>query len=80
MPLGTDVVEEVDKLIHEIIRKYPNPVFVGGQLIFNGNAGFSRLMHNYTIFTIQRNLYKHDITTIVVPVSLNIEDIKSIAK
>lgn len=69
--IGTDVVEEVDKLIPEITSHYKNPVFIGGQLIFEGNSYFSKLLHNYTIFAIQRNLYKHGITSIVIPVSLH---------
>ena len=66
--IGTDIVEEIDKLIPVITAKYPNPVFVGGQLLFEGNAFFNKLLHNYTIFAVQRNLYKHGITTIVIPI------------
>lgn len=73
--IGTDVVEEIDKLIPVITEKYPHPVFVGGQLIFEGNSFFNKLLHNYTIFAIQRNLYKHGITTIVIPIPMKISEL-----
>jgi amino acid transporter len=75
--IGTDVVEEVDKMIPEIAVKYPDAIFIGGQLIFGGNSTFSRLLHNYTIFAIQRKLYRHGMTTIVIPIPLEIDRFNS---
>ncbi|HBF87883.1 MAG TPA: amino acid transporter [Bacteroidales bacterium] len=68
--LGTDVAEEVEKMTPEIIKKYPNSTFIGGQLIFEGMYRVSKILHNYTIFSIQRRLYKHGLTTIIIPISL----------
>jgi hypothetical protein len=68
--LGTDVAEEVEKLTPEIIQKFPNSTFVGGQLIFDGMYRISKILHNFTIFSIQRKLYKHGLTTVVIPISL----------
>lgn len=76
--VGTDVVEEVDKMIPEIEEKYPNAIFIGGQLIFGGNSTFSRLLHNYTIFAIQRKLYRHGMTTIVIPIPLEVDQFNSL--
>jgi len=75
--IGTDVVEEVDKMIPEIAVKYPGAIFIGGQLIFGGNTTLSRLLHNYTIFAIQRKLYRHGLTTIVIPIPLEIDRFNS---
>ncbi len=77
--LGTDVVEEVDHLVPEIIAKYPDAVFFGGQFIFHGNPRFVRLLHNYTIFAIQRKLFLHGITTIVLPIPLDQSEIIHLA-
>lgn len=77
--LGTDVVEEVDHLIPQIIAKYPNAVFFGGQFIFNGNHRFNKLLHNYTIFAIQRKLFQHGLTTIVLPIPLDKSKILSMS-
>ncbi len=68
--IGTDVAEEVIKLVPEIVEKYPNTTFIGGQLVFGGTYRLSRLLHNYTIFSIQRRLYKLGLTTIIIPISL----------
>jgi amino acid transporter len=69
--IGTDVSEEVLKLVPEVLEKYPNSTFVGGQLIIRGMYRLSRVLHNFTIFSIQRRLYKHGLTTIIIPISLD---------
>jgi amino acid transporter len=68
--IGTDVAEEVLKIVPEIVDKYTNTTFIGGQLVFSGTYRASRLLHNYTIFAIQRRLYKFGLTTIIIPISL----------
>jgi hypothetical protein len=68
--IGTDVAEEVEKMVPDIIKKYPNSTFIGGQLIFDGTYRISRILHNFTIFSIQRRLYKHGLTTVIIPISL----------
>jgi len=69
--VGTDVSEEVVRMVPEVLAKYPNSTFVGGQLIIRGMYRISRVLHNFTIFSIQRRLYKHGLTTIVIPISLD---------
>ena len=68
--IGTDVAEEVLKIVPEITEQYHNTTFIGGQLVFSGTYRASRLLHNYTIFAIQRRLYKLGLTTIIIPISL----------
>ncbi|MEI7502233.1 MAG: APC family permease [Paludibacter sp.] len=68
--IGTDVAEEVIKIVPEVVEKYQNTTFIGGQLVFSGTYRASRILHNYTIFSIQRRLYKLGLTTIIIPISL----------
>lgn len=68
--IGTDVAEEVEKRVPEILIKSPNSTFIGGQLIFEGMYRISKILHNFTIFSIQRRLYKQRLTTIIIPISL----------
>ena len=68
--IGTDVAEEVLKIVPEIIEQYHNTTFIGGQLVFSGTYRASRLLHNYTIFAIQRKLFKLGLTSILIPISL----------
>ena len=68
--LGTDVVDEVNKLVPAITEKFPNIVFFGGQLVFIKESLMDRWLHNYTVFAIQRNLYVHGIPFVILPVKV----------
>ncbi|OFX68918.1 MAG: amino acid transporter [Bacteroidetes bacterium GWE2_29_8] len=69
--IGTNIVEEIEKITPSILLQYPNTIFIGGQLIFKGIYRLTKILHNYTIFEIQRKLYQMGVTTIVIPVSLD---------
>ncbi|OFX58280.1 MAG: amino acid transporter [Bacteroidetes bacterium GWA2_30_7] len=73
--IGTNIVEEIENIIPSILQEYPKCVFIGGQLIFKGFYRLTKILHNYTIFEIQRKLYQLGITTIVIPISLDDIDI-----
>ncbi|MEI6757982.1 MAG: APC family permease [Chlorobium sp.] len=68
--LGTDVVEEVNKLVPAITEKFPDIVFFGGQLVFSKESMMDRWLHNYTVFAVQRNLYVHGIPFVILPVKV----------
>ncbi len=68
--LGTDVVDEVNKLVPAIREKFPNIVFFGGQLVFIKESLMDRWLHNYTVFAIQRNLYVQGIPFVIMPVKV----------
>ncbi|MDA0985989.1 MAG: amino acid permease [Bacteroidetes bacterium] len=69
--LGTDVVEEVMKIVPDVLSKYPNAVFFGGQLVFPENTFLSRWLHNYTIFTLQRKFYQQGIPVVILPIRVS---------
>ena len=68
--LGTDVVDEVNKLVPAIREKFPDIVFFGGQLVFTRESMMDRWLHNYTVFAIQQNLYVHGIPFVILPVKV----------
>ncbi len=68
--LGTDVVEEVNKLVPAITEKFPDIVFFGGQLVFTKESLMDRWLHNYTVFAIQQNLYVHGIPFVILPIKV----------
>ena len=68
--IGTDVVAEVEKLAPDIMNKFPNAVFFGGQIVFPNESIFSRWLHNYTVFASQRKLYAQCIPFVVLPISV----------
>jgi len=68
--IGTDVAEEVLNIVPKVVEKYTNTTFIGGQLVFGGTYRITRILHNYTIFSIQKRLYNIGLTSIVIPISL----------
>ena len=68
--IGTDVVDEVNKLVPAIREKFPDIVFFGGQLVFTNETIMDRWLHNYTVFAIQQNLYVHGIPFVILPVKV----------
>ena len=68
--IGTDVVDEVNKLVPAIREKFPDIVFFGGQLVFTNESMMDRWLHNYTVFAVQQNLYVHGIPFVILPVKV----------
>jgi amino acid transporter len=68
--VGTDVVEEVEKLSPHILKKFPNSVFFGGQIVFPHGYILAKWLHNFTVFTSQEKLYMKGIPFIIIPVKV----------
>jgi K+ transporter len=68
--IGTDVVAEIAKLAPDILKKFPNAVFFGGQIVFPNDSILSRWLHNYTVFASQRELYADGIPFVVLPIKV----------
>ncbi len=71
---GTEVAVEAEKLGLDIIAKYPRALFVAGQLLFDEDSSFGRVLHNETAFQIQRRLQHAGVPMIVLPVRLTLTD------
>jgi hypothetical protein len=70
--LGTEVVVELEKISDGLIRRFPKALFVAGQLIFEDDSLWNRLLHNETAFMVQKRLQRRGISMIVVPVRLHL--------
>jgi hypothetical protein len=68
--MGVDVADEITQAVPEIMRRYPDAVFFGGQLVFPEEGVFPRWLHNYTVFAIQRRFYYLGIPVVLLPVRL----------
>jgi amino acid transporter len=66
--IGVDVVDEVAKLAPKILERFPYAVFFGGQLVFPEDSLFTRGLHNYTVFALQRRLYRQGIPISILPI------------
>jgi amino acid transporter len=68
MRVGTEVVEEVERLASEIAVEFPQATFFSGQLIFRREAWYQRLLHNQTAFSIQKRLQWRGQAMVILPV------------
>jgi amino acid transporter len=66
--IGTDVVEESNKVVPKIRDKYPDPIFFGGQLVFKEDTFMNNLLHNYIVFQLQQSMYHQGITFVILPI------------
>ena len=65
--IGTDAVEEAEKLCRQVIAQYPIVTFFGGKVVFAREQWYQRLLHNETATSIQKRLYWHGATMVVLP-------------
>jgi amino acid transporter len=66
--MGIDVVEDISTLAPEILKKYPDAVFFGGQLVFPKDTFVSRWLHNAVVFAVQRRFYTRGIPFVILPI------------
>lgn len=66
--IGTDVIEETAQIAPRIVERYPQAVFFGGQIVFPKETFLTRLLHNYTVFAMQRRFYHEGIPVVILPI------------
>jgi hypothetical protein len=70
--VGTEVAVEVEKIADDLVKRFRRPLFVAGQLLFEEDTLWNRILHNETALMVQRRLQRHGIPMIVVPVKLDL--------
>jgi len=68
--LGTDIVETAAKLCEEIAQKFPQTQFFAGQLVFKDDSFITRILHNHTVFELQRRLYQNGRAMLILPIQV----------
>lgn len=66
--LGTDAIDELEKLAHEVARRFPRSVFFAGKLVFQQELFWHKVLHNQAAFTLQRRLQFSGLQMVVLPV------------
>jgi amino acid transporter len=66
--VGIDVVQKAAELAPQILEKFPNAIFFGGQLVFRHETFFTRLLHNYAVFALQRRFYQQGLPLLILPI------------
>jgi K+ transporter len=72
MEAGTDVVEMATALCETLATEFPRSTVFSGKLIFREENAFQKILHNETAFAIQRRLQWAGITTVILPVRVDI--------
>ncbi|WP_300156713.1 APC family permease [Solidesulfovibrio sp.] len=72
--VGTDIVHELTGLAPVLQERFPRSIFFGGQLVFDKETFVTRLLHNYVVFTLQRQLYRMGLPFVIMPVRLDKPD------
>jgi amino acid transporter len=70
--IGTEVALEVEKIAEALVGRYPRALFVAGQLIFEEDTAWNRMLHNETAFMVQKRLQRRGLPMIVVPVRIDL--------
>jgi hypothetical protein len=66
--IGTEIVSTARELGSKIVERYPNATFFGGQLVFRNETYVTRLLHNFTVFLMQREFFKLGMPFFVLPI------------
>jgi amino acid transporter len=66
--IGTEIVSAATLLAKQLRQKYPNAIFFGGQLVFKKETYFTRLLHNFAVFVLQREFFKQGMPFFVLPI------------
>jgi amino acid transporter len=65
--LGTDAVEEADRLCRRIAGEFHGCMFFAGQVIFHRERWYQRILHNETAYLIQKRLQWAGLTMVILP-------------
>src|ERR1041385_4020138 len=70
MSIGTDVVDELEHLCVEVKKRFPRAVFFAGQLVFQRDTWYQRLLHNETPYSLQRRLQWDGLPMVILRVQV----------
>jgi len=71
--VGTEVPETAEALARDLMERYPRALFVGGQLLFETDSWWNRLLHNETALIVQRRLQRAGFPMIVLPIRVDLD-------
>lgn len=67
MAIGTEAVEELEKLCLSVAEEFPKVTFFAGQLVFGKERWYQSLLHNQTAFVLQKRLQLAGHALVIVP-------------
>jgi amino acid transporter len=68
LAIGTDIVEEAERLCLDTGREFPRTTFFAGKMLFQRRRWWQRLLHNETALAIQERLQWVGKTMVLMPI------------
>jgi len=72
LDMGIDVVQAASALCVTVAREFPKSTVFAGQTVFRRPGIVNRILHNETAFAVQQELRWKGITTVILPIRINI--------
>lgn len=69
--VGIEVFSELQRLVEETIHDQPSAVVFAGQLAFLHDNWWTRWLHNYVVFALQRFFCRRGIPFVIVPIDVD---------
>jgi amino acid transporter len=66
--IGTEAVQSVVEVCEDVRKEFPRSIFYLGQLVFENDRFYYRVLHNETAFAIQRRLQFAGLQSVVLPI------------
>jgi len=66
--IGSEILSTALSVGCELAEIYPNTTFFGGQLVFEEETYVTRLLHNFTVFGMQRDFFRKGLPFFVLPI------------
>jgi amino acid transporter len=66
--LAIDAIEELERLAHEVVKRFPRSVFFSGKLVFQQERFWHKVLHNQAAATLQRRLQFAGLQMVVLPI------------
>lgn len=73
MTLETDVTEGLEGLCQTVGEEWAKKVFFTGQLVFERETIWNRLLHNQTSFSLQRKLLFRGLEVVILPIRVRLK-------
>jgi amino acid transporter len=65
--IGTDALDEAEKLCLAVKAEFPHVTFFAGKIIFTRQRWYDRILHNETALSLQKRLQLHEEPMVIVP-------------
>lgn len=66
--IGPEILSTAFSIGCKLAETYPNATFFGGQLVFEQETYITRLLHNFTVFGMQREFFRKGMPFFVLPI------------